>query len=167
MGDPYRRDPYKGDPHRRDAYSTRSHSPTFTWGGWAATEKVLLWCLPDLPNTFSYVYGVFSRSGSPKSTFSTFGPSGAVRTAMRVRWVGGQTDGHLDPGTGSPSAGPGAATGPARRWGWALLKSYPVCGSASIPPHSNIQPCLKPVLNENRLQSFRKPTAWFLKTSIP
>ena len=35
---------------------------------------------------------------------------------------------------GLPYGRPGSRHGPARRWGWALLKSYPVCGSASIPP---------------------------------
>ena len=55
-GDPYRRDPYRRDPYRRDPYSTPSHSPTFTLCGWAATEKVLLWCLPDLLNTFLLVF---------------------------------------------------------------------------------------------------------------
>ena len=48
------------------------------WGG--QNRKSASWATfrtlerPDRPSrTFSYVYGVFSRSGSPKSTFPTFG----------------------------------------------------------------------------------------------
>ena len=60
---------------------------TGVWGGQnrkSATFRTF--CTLERPNrpsrTFSYVYGVFSRSGSPKSTFGTFGAKNPVPIAI-------------------------------------------------------------------------------------
>ena len=91
--------------------------------------------LPDRPSrTSAYVYDVFARSGSPEIAFCTFGLSGAVHLAVRVRWVDERTDRHLIPGTGCPMAGPAAPTDPPAAGGGRQSKHIPCGGPQAFPP---------------------------------
>ena len=105
------------------------------------SAKSCTFCTLSLPNrpsrTFSYVYDVFARSGSPKITFCTFGLSGAVHLAVRVKSADEQTETHLIPGTGSPMAGPGAPTDPPAAGGGRKSIYNPCGGPQAFPPHSN------------------------------
>ena len=91
--------------------------------------------LPNRPGrTFSHVSDVFAWSGSPKRTFGALGLSRAVPVAMRVSAADERRNGNWDPGTGSPTDGPGSRSQPRPPLKGAVANSYPVCGSASIPP---------------------------------